>query len=461
MSKDINELNQIDIAEWEDLTIKDLDHKLDTINYKFDELFADINNTLENIGISPINYKKKNERLAELIEDLKDLNKYAPQTVEDIQKYIDEPFFERFNKAGGVNDDLSAIKVNDYKVPNIFGITEEVEQTMFAGADRAINYDFSNKIVVKEKIGLEDIFNNSTLMGASGLPSFTDMFLEQYELYSLYSDGIAEIGFDNYVKALIHRADISHTIETDWLGQFLMWLPLVGDVINIIGAITGEHPITGKLLTMGESIWQGILAVGNLIIFTLSVISFGGGFAGLKGLFGEETIRASLINLAQGFSLEMGKGLVGNGAELVFGMISGLEQFGSYARFLTSFGFGKGAESMMKKFNIFSKADKTELWKKFDAFVDNYDFTVATVEFSLSDFELKESHRIEQILQCSEMIQIIRPTLDQMIKENKEIIFEITEESSPLTQEIIDYLRTETDYKKIIEIDGEWRITKK
>ena len=106
---------------------------------------------------------------------------------------------------------------------------------------------------------------------------------------------------------LIHRADISHSVDAGWLNVVSDVLDTVG-IVSIVGIFTGKDFITGEIYTKAErdaALINGIISIGSLA-FAGAVGMGAGAVAGALGA--PDELRALItIGTAMGAGYGLGK----------------------------------------------------------------------------------------------------------------------------------------------------------
>ena len=223
--------------------------------YDFDGKIESINAKLRNTEfMTPISHTPINPLLEKAVDNAEIIHSYISNSLRDIDEIVDDPFFEVFNGSTGVLETLELIRVDNYQVENNLGITATTTHH-----DEMGQFEVTT---TPRTIGLRDIINNDTIEGTLAMPSFTEMFQDQF---NAQQDGIragiayneAEIerlrrrinaqphlaselrlqkaqlqevnallvgqldqmdnmSFDEYVQMLIHRGDVVHTVDRGW-----------------------------------------------------------------------------------------------------------------------------------------------------------------------------------------------------------------------------------------------------
>ena len=294
---------KITLSRWEDnrptsrsllyLDQYDVDTGIESINKKLRETRF----------IEPIVYNKQNDKIREATELLNETVKYISGVIDDVDELIDEPFFQAYNEVDGVLEDLKRIVLDDYKVKNTLGITEEVIDY----ANSSSMADLATKEIVKETIGLKDLLHNDDISGVGELQSFSELFKEQYETLSEANEDLANMSYGEYVESLIGRSNIQHTVDKGWLNVLGDALDIIG-ITSLIGCFTGTNVFTGQILTPGErksAAFTAIVNIGSLAL-AISTAGAGGllalGFKGATKVVATGTFKWCMVNMISGMS---------------------------------------------------------------------------------------------------------------------------------------------------------------
>jgi len=287
-----------------------------TGSYNFDNRIEGINDRLGNTDfISRVPHTPINPLLNEAVTDASTIHSYIFSSLRDIDEIVDRPFFEVFNHPTGVLETLELIRLDNYQIDNNLGITTTTTHHDYMGGSHEITR-------VQSTIGLRDIMNNDTIEGTLGMPSFTEMFQEQFygpqasireglteidaeiarltreieehphladelgvelaelqaasELLTEQLESMESMDFNDYVNMLIHRADVHHTVDRGWRNGLSNVLDTVG-IVSIWGAISGRNFVTGERLTPEERRSAGFTALLNVGFLALGVVTGGAG----------------------------------------------------------------------------------------------------------------------------------------------------------------------------------------
>ncbi|TDW16244.1 HNH/ENDO VII superfamily nuclease [Breznakia blatticola] len=355
-------------TRWEDNEVKnnamlsnlislDLDGPVNRINAEFARL----------PHIAKISYSNLNEKKNTAMYGLSTISGYVTKIIDYIDEYIDDPFYKKLNGPTGVLERLEKIRLDDskYQVKNTAGI--ETEKTVYI--TDPYTHQTKAEVVkeVKNKISIEDMLKTSGVKGSSSIPTFKDLYKEQFDQQSKANP---DLKYSEYVDQLIHRADISHSVDAGWLNVVSDVLDIVG-IVSIVGIFTGKDFITGEIYTKAErdaALINGIISIGSLA------------FAGV-GLVGSG-LKATAVGLGKAVALDMAAGAAGMGAGAVAGALGAPDELRALITIGTAMGAGyglgkitnkninkasKGSGANLDNINGFAKGNKN-----FDDVVDDY-----------------------------------------------------------------------------------------
>ncbi|TDW16249.1 hypothetical protein EDD63_12613 [Breznakia blatticola] len=322
-------------TRWEDNEVKnnamlsnlislDLDGPVNRINAEFARL----------PHIAKISYSNLNEKKNTAMYGLSTISGYVTKIIDYIDEYIDDPFYKKLNGPTGVLERLEKIRLDDskYQVKNTAGI--ETEKTVYI--TDPYTHQTKAEVVkeVKNKISIEDMLKTSGVKGSSSIPTFKDLYKEQFDQQSKANP---DLKYSEYVDQLIHRADISHSVDAGWLNVVSDVLDIVG-IVSIVGIFTGKDFITGEIYTKAErdaALINGIISIGSLA------------FAGV-GLVGSG-LKATAVGLGKAVALDMAAGAAGMGAGAVAGALGAPDELRALITIGTAMGAGYGLGKITNK----------------------------------------------------------------------------------------------------------------
>ena len=189
-------------------------------------------------GLAYTPMKREFEKLREVAQDYNEFG----NLVYEYYDAVDSHFYREEEK---ILERLGKLKVEDFKVPNTLGITEEV--TIY---DNGIQHKYD---IVKSKIGFEDLLCYGTVSEViqTQYDGFKELCKEQGVEYN------EEVTY--YIKIIVENGQFDY--EVGWkksTSLLIDIIPVVGDAKGIIECIVGEDLITGRRLSGLE---RGLCAI--------------------------------------------------------------------------------------------------------------------------------------------------------------------------------------------------------
>ena len=214
-------------------------------------------------GLAYTPMRREFEKLREVAQDYNEFG----NLVYEYYDAVDSHFYREEEK---ILERLGQLKVEDFKVPNTLGITEEV--TIY---NQGIQHKYN---IVKSKIGFEDLLSYGTV--SEVMQTQYDGFKELCKEQGVeYNEEVTD-----YIKMIVENGQFDY--EVGWKkGTSLLIdiIPVVGDAKAIIECIVGEDLITGRKLNGLE---RGLCAI-SVIPFVGDGMKIGGKLA--KEGLGEAT----------------------------------------------------------------------------------------------------------------------------------------------------------------------------
>ena len=192
----------------------------------------EINKHDELVGVSYSSYYNKFCEVNDIIEKYNNIE----CLVGDYCEEVDDNFFKAQEK---IIENLSQLKIEDFKIPNTIGVTQ-AKTIKYSGQD----YTYDEK---KTEIGFEDLLSYGTV---------SEVMQDQYEeIKRVCKENGEEYSgdIDDYIKELLESGKF--TYEVGWkknVSLVLDLIPIVGDAKGVIECLVGQDLITGRELSALE-----------------------------------------------------------------------------------------------------------------------------------------------------------------------------------------------------------------